>query len=141
MERIRIYLVGFDISTWDILLVGRLQQPAPLIEYLDVNHMHYRTPDSFIFPSSHFAGDTTLLKQLDMTQFLVDFQAPCSSLFNCSIGALTHQLHRHRWNGWKISPISLHLLVCLFNSMRSQGNSTRVQASRTFAFVYTEFGC
>ena len=53
LERIRIYRVGFDISTWDIL-VDRLQQPAPRIEYLDINHIDYRTCRFFHFPIKPF---------------------------------------------------------------------------------------
>ena len=57
LERIRIYRVEFDISTWDIL-VDRLQQPAPCMEYLDIN---YRATDSFTFPPNLFAGDAPRL--------------------------------------------------------------------------------
>jgi hypothetical protein len=77
LERIRIYDVGFDISTWNIL-VDRLQHPAPRIEYLNINHINYRATNSFIFPSNLFAGAALRLKRLDMTQChgLIDFQAP-----------------------------------------------------------------
>ena len=79
-----------------------------------------------------------------MTHCLVDFQAPV-------LRSLTGALSVDFFNS-SIAPTRLEWLenlthlptltcLCLFNSMRSQSNSTRVQASRTFTFVYTEFGC
>jgi hypothetical protein len=85
LERIRIYHVGFNISTWNIL-ADRLQHPAPRIEYLDINHINYRATDSFIFPSNLFAGAAPRLKRLDMTQCLIDFQAP--TIFNDTFGRI-----------------------------------------------------
>jgi hypothetical protein len=49
LERIRIYRVGFEASAWDIL-VERLQQPAPHIEYLHIIHDARSSNDSFILP-------------------------------------------------------------------------------------------
>ena len=114
LERIRIYRVGFDFSTWDILL-DRLQQPAPRIEYLDINHINYCATNSYIFPSNLFAGDTPRLKRLDMTQCsLISkplfFDLSQHYLWN----SLTHQSHRHHRNGWRISVTSLHLLLSVY---------------------------
>jgi hypothetical protein len=75
LERIRIYQVGFDTSAWDIL-VERLQQPAPRLEYLNLNHINSRPTESFILPSTLFAGDAPRLKRLKVTQCLVDFESP-----------------------------------------------------------------
>ena len=75
LERMRIYRVGFEASAWDILF-ERLQQPAPRIEYLNLNHINYGDNNSFILPSTLFAGDAPRLKRLEMTHCLVDFQAP-----------------------------------------------------------------
>ena len=75
LERIRIYQVGFDTSAWNIL-VERLQQPAPRIEYLNLNHISSRSTESFILPSTLFAGDAPRLKRLKMAQCLVDFESP-----------------------------------------------------------------
>lgn len=75
LERIRIYHVDFDTSAWDIL-AERLQQPAPVIEYLDINFFNTTDSNSFILPSNLFANDAPRLKRLGMTQCLVDFQTP-----------------------------------------------------------------
>ena len=124
LERIRIYRVGFDSSTWGILL-DRLQHPAPRIEYLDINHINYPSTDTFILPSNLFAGDAPRLKRLDMTQCLVDFQAPVlrslTSLsvefFNPSNAPTPSEWLEHLTHLPSLT--SLRLL----NSMRSQSHS------------------
>ena len=127
LQRIRIYHVGFDISTWDILL-DRLQHPAPLIEYLDINHINSRSTDSFIFPSNLFAGDAPRLKRLDMKQCLVDFKAPVlRSLTTLSV-EFFNPSNAPTPLEWLENLTNLPLLTSLrlLNSMHSQGHSTRV---------------
>jgi hypothetical protein len=135
LERIRIYHVGFDASTWDIL-VECLQQPAPRIEYLDINHIHYSATDSFILPSNLFAGDAPRLKRLDMTQCLVDFQAPVlRSLTTLSMAFLSAS-NAPTPSEWleNLSHLPSLTSLRLSNSMRSQDHSTpgtkRVELSR-----------
>ena len=125
LERIRIYHVGFDISTWDIL-VERLQQPAPRIEYLDINHINYCATDSFILPSNLFAGDAPRLKRLDMTQCLVNFQAPVlRSLTTLSVEFLnaSNAPTPLEWLE-NLSHLPSLTSLRLLNSMHSQGHST-----------------
>lgn len=125
LERMRIYRVGFDTSAWDIL-VERLQQPAPHIEYLNLNHVYIHSVDSFILPSTLFAGHAPHLKRLEMTQCLVDFEAPVlRSLTTLSVEYLSVS----------VAPTPLEWLehlnhlpsltsLRLTNSMRSQGHYT-----------------
>jgi len=75
LERIRIYRIGFEASSWSVLVEG-LQKPAPHIEYLNINHINHSAIDSFILPSTLFAGDAPHLKRLEMTECLIDFRAP-----------------------------------------------------------------
>jgi hypothetical protein len=126
LERIRIYHVAFNTSDWDIL-VDRLQQPAPLIEYLNITHIHYRATDSIILPSNLFAGDAPRFKRLEMTQCLVDFQAPVlRSLTTLSVDFLNSSSAPTplEWLD-HISHLPSLTSLHLSNSMRSQGHSTR----------------
>ena len=126
LERIRIYHVGFDSSTWDILL-DRLQHPAPLIEYLDINNINYRASDTFIFPSSLSAGDAPRLKRLDMTQCLVDFQAPVLRSLTALSVEFFNPSNAPTPSEWLENLNHLPLLTSLrlLNSMRSQSYFTR----------------
>ena len=125
LERIRIYQVGFDISTWDILVEG-LQQPAPCIEYLGITkYYNYLATDSFILPSNLFAGDAPRLKRLDMSQCLVDFNAPVlRSLTTLSVGFLNESIAPTPLE-WLENLSHLPSLTSLgiLNAMRSQSNS------------------
>ena len=125
MERIRVYRVGFGISTWDIL-VERLQQPAPQIEYLDINHINYRATDSFILPSNLFAGDAPRLKRLDMTQCLVDFQAPVLRSLTALWVEFLNELKAPTPLEWleNLSHLPSLTSLRLFNAMRSRHHST-----------------
>ena len=138
LERIRIYRVGFDISTWDIL-VDRLQQPAPRIEYLSINNTNQRATDSLIFPSDLFAGDAPRLKRLDITQCLIDFQAPVLR----SLTALSVEFYNAS-NAptpleWLENLTHLPSLTSLrlLNSMRSQGHSMRGTKQVELSFLST----
>ena len=125
LERIRIYHLVFDISTGDIL-VERLQQPAPLIEYLDINYINYRATDAFILPSNLFAGDAPRLKRLDMTQCLIDFQTPVlRSLTTLSVEFLNASIAAPTPLEWleNLSHLPSLTSLRLLNSMRSQGHS------------------
>ena len=142
LQRIRIYHVGFDISTWDILL-DRLQHPAPLIEYLDINHINYRSTDSFIFPSKLFAGDAPRLKRLDITQCLVDFQAPVLRSLTALSVEFFNTSNAPTPSEWLENLTHLPSLIYLrlLNSMLAGPFHSGDQASRTSIFVYFEFGC
>ena len=126
LERIRIYHVGFDISIWDIL-VNRLQQPAPLIEYLDISQINYRATDPFIFPSNLFAGDAPRLKRLDMMQCLVDFKAPVLRSLTALSVDFFNPSNAPTPLEWleNLSHLPSLTSLRLLNSMRSQGHSTR----------------
>ena len=126
LERVRIYHVGFDMSTWDIL-VDRLQQPAPRMEYLDINHIDYRSTDSPILPANLFAGDAPRLKRLDITQCLVDFQAPVLRSLTALSVEFLNQSNAPTPLEWLENLTHLPSLTSLrlINSMRSQGHSTR----------------
>ncbi|KAF8151341.1 hypothetical protein B0H34DRAFT_126250 [Crassisporium funariophilum] len=76
LVRIRIYRIAFDKSSWNTL-VSKLQQPAPCIEYLNISQD--QPSQSFIIPASLFAGHAPQFRRLEMTQCLIDFQAPVVS--------------------------------------------------------------
>ena len=138
LQRIRIYHVGFDISTWDILL-DRLQHPAPFIEYLDINHINYRSTESFIFPSKLFAGDAPRLKRLDITQCLVDFQAPVLRSLTALSVEFFNTSNAPTPSEWLENLTHLPSLIYLrlLNSMRSQDHSTRGTKQVELPFLST----
>ena len=83
LGRIRIYHIGFDISSWDIL-VDRFQHPAPHIEYLDINYqlLCYR----FLhFSIRHFCRWRTTLETTRYDAVSRWFPRPSSLIFNCTI--------------------------------------------------------
>ena len=125
LERIRIYHVGFDISAWDIL-VERLQQPAPRIEYLDINYINYRATDAFILPSDLFASDAPGLIRLDMTQCLANFQAPVLRYLTTLSVEFLNASNAPTPLEWleNLSHLPSLAFLRLINSMRSQGHST-----------------
>ena len=124
LERIRIYQIGFDISAWDILLEC-LQQPAPHIEYLNLNFINSPI-DTFILPSTLFAGHAPRLRRLEMARCLVDFKAPAlRALTTLSMGYLCASiaptpLEWLQYLSHLPSLTSLHLV----HSMRSLGHYT-----------------
>lgn len=125
-ERFRTYRVGFEASAWDILL-ERLQQPAPHIEYLNINHVGYGTINSFILPSTLFAGDAPRLKRLEMTQCLVNFHAPVlRSLTTLSVQNLNASIAPTPLEWLEhLGRLPLLASLRLVNCMHSQGHSVQ----------------